>query len=198
MDELVVAFALNGVEALQLGKGPQTDLLAVSLSATDVIGHRFGPDSREIHDQVLRVDRAVGVLLDSLFKLRDPSTVTVVLAADHGVGTIPELAPAERAAAPAAGGSAQAARPRPRRDGGAPARHAHDRHRPEPRLHRSRRVQEGEGERGLRARRSREDAAQHAGRGARRQVSGHPRRLAARIRSRADGRISSPRRRRSS
>ena len=94
MDELVVAFALNGVEALQLGKGPQTDLLAVSLSATDVIGHRFGPDSREIHDQVLRVDRAVGVLLDSLFKLRDPSTITVVLAADHGVGTIPELAPA--------------------------------------------------------------------------------------------------------
>ncbi|HEX7980208.1 MAG TPA: alkaline phosphatase family protein [Gemmatimonadaceae bacterium] len=94
MDELVVAFALNGVDALQLGKGPQTDLLAVSLSATDVIGHRFGPDSREIHDQVLRVDRAVGVLLDSLFKLRDPSTITVVLAADHGVGTIPELAPA--------------------------------------------------------------------------------------------------------
>jgi predicted AlkP superfamily pyrophosphatase or phosphodiesterase len=94
MDELVVAFALHGVEALQLGKGPQTDLLAVSLSATDVIGHRFGPDSREIHDQVLRVDRAVGALLDSLFKLRDPSTVTVVLSADHGVGTIPELAPA--------------------------------------------------------------------------------------------------------
>jgi predicted AlkP superfamily pyrophosphatase or phosphodiesterase len=94
MDELVVAFALDGVEALQLGKGPQTDLLAVSLSATDVIGHRFGPDSREMHDQVLRVDRTVGVLLDSLFKLRDPATVTVVLAADHGVGTIPELAPA--------------------------------------------------------------------------------------------------------
>jgi predicted AlkP superfamily pyrophosphatase or phosphodiesterase len=93
MDELVVAFALNGVEALQLGKGPQTDLLAVSLSATDVIGHRFGPDSREMHDQVLRVDRAVGVLLDSLFKLRDPATITVVLSADHGVGTIPELAP---------------------------------------------------------------------------------------------------------
>jgi predicted AlkP superfamily pyrophosphatase or phosphodiesterase len=94
MDDLVVAFALHGVDALQLGKGPQTDLLAVSLSATDVIGHRFGPDSREIHDQVLRVDHAVGVLLDSLFKLRDPATITVVLTADHGVGTIPELAPA--------------------------------------------------------------------------------------------------------
>ena len=94
MDDLTVAFALSGVQALKLGTGPGTDLLAVSLSATDVIGHRFGPDSREIHDQVLRVDRAVGTLLDSLYKLRDSSTITVVLTADHGVGTIPELAPA--------------------------------------------------------------------------------------------------------
>ncbi|MDB4883645.1 MAG: hypothetical protein JWL95_2411 [Gemmatimonadetes bacterium] len=94
IDDLVVAFALDGVAALRLGAGPQTDLLAVSLSATDVIGHRFGPDSREMHDQVLRVDRAVGQLLDSLYRLRDSATVTVVLTSDHGVGTIPELAPA--------------------------------------------------------------------------------------------------------
>src|SRR6185295_2392378 len=94
MDELVVAFALNGVEALQLGKGPGTDLLAISLSATDVIGHRFGPDSREIHDQVLRVDRTIGTLLDSLYKLRDSSTITIAFTADHGAGTIPEIAPA--------------------------------------------------------------------------------------------------------
>jgi predicted AlkP superfamily pyrophosphatase or phosphodiesterase len=94
MDDLVVAFALQGVSSLQLGAGPRTDLLAVSLSATDVIGHRFGPDSREIHDQVLRVDRAIGVLLDSLYKLRDSTTITVAFTSDHGVGTIPELAPA--------------------------------------------------------------------------------------------------------
>ena len=94
IDDLVVAFALEGVSALKLGAGPQTDLLAVSLSATDVIGHRFGPDSREIHDQVLRVDLAIGQLLDSLYRLRDSTTVTVVLTSDHGVGTIPELAPA--------------------------------------------------------------------------------------------------------
>jgi predicted AlkP superfamily pyrophosphatase or phosphodiesterase len=93
IDELVVAFALEGVSALKLGAGPQTDLLAVSLSATDVIGHTFGPDSREIHDQVLRVDRAIGQLIDSLYRLRDSSTVTIVLTSDHGVGTIPELAP---------------------------------------------------------------------------------------------------------
>ena len=93
MDDLVLAFALHGVNSLALGKSGQTDLLSVSLSATDVIGHRFGPDSREIHDQILRVDRALGVFLDSLYALRDSSTVTVVLTADHGVGTIPELAP---------------------------------------------------------------------------------------------------------
>jgi arylsulfatase A-like enzyme len=66
----------------------------VSLSATDVIGHRFGPDSREMHDQVLRVDRAVGALIDSLYKLRDSTTITIAFTADHGAGTIPELAPA--------------------------------------------------------------------------------------------------------
>ena len=94
IDDLVVSFALDGVNALKLGTGPGTDLLAVSLSATDVIGHRFGPDSREMHDQVLRVDRAIGTLLDSLFKLRDSTTITIALSADHGAGTIPELAPA--------------------------------------------------------------------------------------------------------
>lgn len=94
IDDLVVAFALEGVTALKLGTGPGTDLLAVSLSATDVIGHRFGPDSREIHDQVLRVDRAVGVLIDSLYKLRDSTTITIAFTADHGAGSIPEIAPA--------------------------------------------------------------------------------------------------------
>ncbi len=93
IDDMTLAFALHGVQSLALGAGPQTDLLAVSLSATDVIGHNFGPDSREMHDQVLQVDRAIGVFLDSLYTLRDSSQITVVLTSDHGVGTIPEIAP---------------------------------------------------------------------------------------------------------
>lgn len=92
MDDLVLAFALNGLEALSIGKGQHTDVMAVSLSATDLIGHRYGPDSREVHDQALRLDRAVGAFLDSLYKLRDPTRVLVVLTGDHGVGRIPELA----------------------------------------------------------------------------------------------------------
>jgi predicted AlkP superfamily pyrophosphatase or phosphodiesterase len=94
MDELEVAFALRGLEALSLGRGPQTDVLALSLSATDLIGHRYGPDSREMHDQILRLDRLLGRFLDSLYRLRDSSRVLVVLTGDHGAGTMPELAPA--------------------------------------------------------------------------------------------------------
>ena len=92
IDEITVAFALDGVRALALGTGPQTDVLAVSLSSTDYVGHGYGPDSREMHDQVLRDDRTVGVLLDSLYRLRDSSRVLVVLTSDHGVASIPEVA----------------------------------------------------------------------------------------------------------
>ncbi len=93
IDEMTVALALEGVRELKLGEGPQTDLLAISLSATDLVNHRLGPDSREAHDQVLRDDRVIGTLLDSLFKMRDRSRVIVALTADHGFTPIPELAP---------------------------------------------------------------------------------------------------------
>jgi arylsulfatase A-like enzyme len=49
--------------------------------------------SMEAHDQVLRTDRTIGVFLDSLFRMRDPSRVVVVLSADHGFTPIPETAP---------------------------------------------------------------------------------------------------------
>ena len=91
MDQITLQFALDGVRALSLGDGARTDLLAVSLSATDLIGHGFGPDSKEMHDNVLRLDRNFGAFLDSLFKLRDSSRVAIVLTGDHGIGTIPEL-----------------------------------------------------------------------------------------------------------
>jgi predicted AlkP superfamily pyrophosphatase or phosphodiesterase len=91
MDEVTLQAALAGVEALGLGRGPQTDLLAVSLSTTDAVGHAFGPDSREIHDQILRLDRYLGVFLDSLFKLRDSTQIIIALTADHGVQPFPAV-----------------------------------------------------------------------------------------------------------
>ncbi len=92
MDSLILAFALRGTDTLGLGRGPSPDLLVVSLSATDFVGHAWGPDSREIHDQVLRLDHWLGVFLDSLARLRDPRRTLMVLTADHGVTSFPEWA----------------------------------------------------------------------------------------------------------
>jgi len=92
MDVMTAALALDGVQQLGLGKGPQTDVLAMSLSATDLIGHRYGPDSREMHDNILELDHTIGVFLDSLYKMRDSSRIAVVLTADHGIGSMPEIA----------------------------------------------------------------------------------------------------------
>jgi predicted AlkP superfamily pyrophosphatase or phosphodiesterase len=91
MDQLTLEMALEGVNALGLGRGPSTDVLAVSLSATDAVGHRFGPDSREVHDNVVRLDRMLGAFLDSLFRLRDSTRIVIALTADHGVAPIPEV-----------------------------------------------------------------------------------------------------------
>jgi hypothetical protein len=98
MDELTLAVALRGLNEMELGRGPATDVLAISLSTTDAVGHRYGPDSRELHDQVLRLDRSLGAFLDSLYAVRDPSTVIVALTADHGVTPYPEVADPARAA----------------------------------------------------------------------------------------------------
>ena len=91
MDSLTAQLALEGVNALELGRGPQTDVLAVSLSTTDAVGHRYGPDSRELHDQIVRLDRYLGIFIDSLYKIRDSSRIALALTADHGVAPYPEL-----------------------------------------------------------------------------------------------------------
>ena len=91
MDELTLNAALEGLQKLSIGDGAATDILAVSLSATDYVGHRYGPDSREQHDNILRLDRSLGAFIDSLYKLRDSSTIVFALTADHGVTSFPEL-----------------------------------------------------------------------------------------------------------
>ncbi len=90
MDSLTLAFAVAGMDALRLGKGDWTDVLSVSLSTTDAIGHAYGPDSREIHDQVLRLDRYLDWFLEQVFKRVGRDNVVIVLTADHGVTSYPE------------------------------------------------------------------------------------------------------------
>jgi predicted AlkP superfamily pyrophosphatase or phosphodiesterase len=92
MDEITLQFALAGLKELGLGSSSsRTDVLAVSLSTTDAIGHAYGPDSREMHDQILRLDRSLGVFFDSLFALRDRRRVVIALTADHGMTPLPAI-----------------------------------------------------------------------------------------------------------
>ncbi len=89
-DSVTLAFALEGVNRLRLGRGPGVDFLSISLSVTDYLGHRYGPNSLEIHDQMLWVDRYLGQFLDALARRVPRARTLVVLTADHGVTSYPE------------------------------------------------------------------------------------------------------------
>ncbi len=90
MDSLTLAFALDGARALDLGRRSRPDLLLVALSATDAVGHRYGPDSREMHDHLLRLDRWLGRFLDSLGTRVPRERMLVILTSDHGIQPFPE------------------------------------------------------------------------------------------------------------
>jgi len=89
VDELTVELAEEAVRALDLGGDEAPDLLLVGLSATDYIGHDFGPFSREVQDQILRLDRLVGRLLATLEERVGHDRLLVALVADHGMTPIP-------------------------------------------------------------------------------------------------------------
>ncbi len=89
-DELTLAFAREALLNLALGRDGSPDLLAISLSATDSIGHLYGPFSHEIHDQILRLDRMLGEFLSFVEKQVGLGHCLVVLSSDHGVMPLPE------------------------------------------------------------------------------------------------------------
>jgi hypothetical protein len=88
-DSLVLDLALTGVRELGLGQGDAIDLLAVSLSSLDAIGHDFGPDSREVHDQVLWVDRWLGWFMHELEQTLPAERIVYALTSDHGIASMP-------------------------------------------------------------------------------------------------------------
>ena len=100
MDSLTLDIALQGARALGLGTRAGTDFLAISLSTTDAIGHKWGPGSREIHDQVLRLDHWLGWFLDSLATMVPADQMVISLTADHGATEFPEAGRGGRMATP--------------------------------------------------------------------------------------------------
>jgi type I phosphodiesterase/nucleotide pyrophosphatase len=81
-------------DTMQLGKRGVVDLLGVSFSALDYVGHDFGPSSHEVQDTLIRLDRTLGTFLASLDTTLGRDRYTLGLSADHGVGDIPEASAA--------------------------------------------------------------------------------------------------------
>lgn len=88
-DTLLMDFALAALEGESLGRGDVPDMLAISFSAPDNIGHRFGPMSVEIQDTYLRLDRQIERLLHELEARFGRDQVLVFLTSDHGTGHVP-------------------------------------------------------------------------------------------------------------
>jgi hypothetical protein len=83
-DELTLEVALLAKKSHQLGEDSATDILAISFSATDFIGHTYGGDSQEIMDQLLRLDQLLKKLFDEVESSVGLDSTYVVLTADHG------------------------------------------------------------------------------------------------------------------
>jgi predicted AlkP superfamily pyrophosphatase or phosphodiesterase len=94
-DAYVGRFAAALVEAMQLGKHQGTDVLAVSFSTPDLVGHAFGPRSHEVKDIYAHLDRTLGTLFDALDAQVGKGRWVAGLTADHGVTAIPEQLAAE-------------------------------------------------------------------------------------------------------
>jgi predicted AlkP superfamily pyrophosphatase or phosphodiesterase len=88
--DVLEAFAKAAIEGEHLGEGKFPDLLCIGFSATDEVGHSFGPHSREIVEMAVQTDR----VLTDFFKYLDSrlglKNTIVVLTSDHGVSPIPE------------------------------------------------------------------------------------------------------------
>ena len=88
--ELLEQFVEEAVQQEKLGQREATDLLTVSFSSNDAVGHGYGPESPRVHDMCVRTDRILGKLFHDLDESIGMQHVLVILTADHGVMPLPE------------------------------------------------------------------------------------------------------------
>jgi len=89
-DEYLAAMTLEVASAMHLGRGDSTDLIAVSFSALDKVGHDYGPHSPEIQDVLVRLDRTLAHVFSELDATVGVGNYVVALTGDHGVAPIPD------------------------------------------------------------------------------------------------------------
>ena len=88
-NSIVTDFAIAALVGEQLGIDDYTDVLTVSYSSTDYIGHNFGVNSKEIEDTYIRLDKEIEQLLNTLDAKVGKENYTVFLTADHGAVNVP-------------------------------------------------------------------------------------------------------------
>ncbi len=88
--DLLVSLAQAALEGEQLGRRGGTDVLALSFSCNDGVGHDKGPHSADIREITVSTDKALGRLLDAIDRTVGLARTVVVLTADHGVAPVPE------------------------------------------------------------------------------------------------------------
>ena len=87
-------FARELITYEKLGNGPATDLLILSLSANDILGHKVGPDSPEMQAMAMAMDRQLAGFFEFLGHQIGLANVWIALSADHGVAPLPKAAAA--------------------------------------------------------------------------------------------------------
>lgn len=90
-DEYLARMALETARHLEFG-AHQTDMIGISFSTLDKVGHDYGPNSHEVQDVLIRLDRTLADLFAGLDRLVGAGNYTVALTADHGVAPFPERA----------------------------------------------------------------------------------------------------------
>ena len=83
-------FAKELVVYENVGRGPATDLLSISLSPNDILGHQVGPDSPEMQQMALDLDRQLADFFNFLGHQIGLANVWIALSADHGVASLPD------------------------------------------------------------------------------------------------------------
>jgi hypothetical protein len=89
-NEYEFEFAKELVVYENIGRGPATDLLSISLSPNDILGHQVGPDSAEMRQMALDLDKELADFINFLGHQIGLADVWIALSADHGVSSLPE------------------------------------------------------------------------------------------------------------